>query len=203
MSTRTRRRSTRSAGGVADRRVIMVETAYDRLIALLDNHTASYGVIDHESEGRTEIVSPLRANELAAAVKCIVVMVKLSKKHRNHVLAVVPGDRRADLGAIKALKHGRYAGFADAETAEALSGCVPGTVLPFSWNPQLELVVDPEIYSHSEIFFNAGRLDRSLALAPADHRRIARAHEAQVSQGEAPVEDEPRTTGTGRHRQRS
>jgi Ala-tRNA(Pro) deacylase len=160
----------------------MVDTAYDRLIRLLDNHGASYRVIDHEPEGRTEVVSRLRGNDLAAAVKCMVVMVKLSKKLRKHVLVVVPGDRRVDLGAVKGLRDGRYAGFADAETAEALSGCVPGTVVPFSWNNHLELVVDPGIYRHSEIYFNAGRLDRSLALASADHRRIARAHEAQVSQ---------------------
>jgi Ala-tRNA(Pro) deacylase len=160
----------------------MAEGAYDRLITLLDSHDASYRIIDHGPEGRTEVVSPMRGNALAAAVKCMVVMVKLSKKQRAHVLAVVPGDRRVDLEAIKALKNGRYAGFADAETAEALSGCALGTVLPFSWNTQLELVVDPDIYSHQEIFFNAGLLDRSLALASADHRRIARAHEAHVSQ---------------------
>jgi prolyl-tRNA editing enzyme YbaK/EbsC (Cys-tRNA(Pro) deacylase) len=43
-------------------------------------------------------------------------------------------------------------------------------------------VVDPDIDRHPEIFFNAGLLDRSLALASADHRRIAGAHEARVSQ---------------------
>jgi Ala-tRNA(Pro) deacylase len=158
------------------------DAAYRRLITLLDSHEASYRIIDHEPEGRTEIVSPMRGNELAAAVKCIVVMVKLSKKQRMHVLAVVPGDRRVDLDAIKNLQNGRYAGFADPETAEALAGCAVGTVLPFTWHPELELVVDPAIYRHPEIFFNAGRLDRSLALVSADHRRIARAHEAPISQ---------------------
>ncbi|WP_420823490.1 YbaK/EbsC family protein [Streptomyces natalensis] len=48
-------------------------------------------------------------------------MVKLGKKTKRHVLAVVPGDRRVDLGAVKALLGGSYAGFATPEVAERLA----------------------------------------------------------------------------------
>lgn len=53
---------------------------YDRFIALLDGGAARYRLIDHASEGRTELVSALRGNALAAAAKCLVIMVKLGKK---------------------------------------------------------------------------------------------------------------------------
>ena len=157
------------------------DLAYRRLIHILDDSEASYRIIDHEPEGRTDIVSPLRGNELAAAAKCMVVMVKITRKQKVYVLAVIPGDRRVDLGAIKAMKNGTYVGFAKPEIAERLSGCVMGTVVPFTWSDELELVVDPDIYDRDEIFFNAGRLDRSLALKAVDHRRIAKATEMSIS----------------------
>src|SRR3954464_9527428 len=102
---------------------------YERLIALLDEQKASYRLIEHAPEGRTEVVSPLRGNALAQAAKCLVVMVKVGKKVTKYVLAVVPGDGRADLAAIKALLGGTYVAFASPEIAERLAGSVVGTVL--------------------------------------------------------------------------
>jgi Ala-tRNA(Pro) deacylase len=146
---------------------------YDRLIALLDEQGARYRTIEHEPEGATETVSALRGNSLAQAAKCIVVMVKVGKKVTRYVLAVVPGDRRVDLNAVKSLLEGTYVSFASRDIAERLAGSESGTVLPFSFDDTLELVVDPDLLVHDEIFFNAARLDRSLALAVKDYLRIA------------------------------
>jgi Ala-tRNA(Pro) deacylase len=148
--------------------------AYERLVALLDAEGAAYRLIDHAPEGRTEIVSPLRGNALAAAAKCIILMVKLGKKTTRHVLAVVPGDARLDMGAVKALLGATYAAFASAGVAEELAGSVVGTVLPFALDPRLELIADPALLEHDELYFNAGRLDRSMALRTRDYVRIAR-----------------------------
>ncbi|WP_281257020.1 YbaK/EbsC family protein, partial [Streptomyces alboverticillatus] len=93
---------------------------YEKLLALLDEHSAQYRTIEHEPEGGTEAVSRLRGHELHQAAKCIVVMVKLGKKVTRYVLAVVPGDRRVDLAAIKALLGGTYVGFAEQDIAERL-----------------------------------------------------------------------------------
>src|SRR5579871_1340254 len=100
---------------------------YTRLIALLDANGATYRLIDHAPEGRTEVVSPLRGNALAQAAKCLVLMVKVGKKVTRYVLAVVPGDMRVDLAAVKALLGGTYVAFASPEIAERLAGSVPGT----------------------------------------------------------------------------
>jgi Ala-tRNA(Pro) deacylase len=146
---------------------------YDRLIALLDEHAATYRLIDHPEEGRTEIVSGYRGHEVAAAAKCMIVMVKLGKKVTKYVLAVVPGDARVDLQAIKSLLGGTYISFASPEIAERLSGCVAGTILPFTFSDELELIADPGIKAFPELFFNAARLDRSLALRTEDYLKIA------------------------------
>jgi Ala-tRNA(Pro) deacylase len=156
--------------------------AYARLIALLDAHGARYRLIDHAPEGRTEVVSPMRGNTLAQAAKCIVLMVKVGKKVTKHVLAVVPGDARVDLGAVKALYGGTYAAFASTEVAEALAGSVVGTVLPFSFDPALELVVDPAVLATDELYFNAARLDRSMALRTSDYAAVARPRVERIAQ---------------------
>lgn len=147
--------------------------AYERLIADLDAAGARYRLIDHEPEGQTELVSALRGNTLAAAAKCLVVMVKLGKKKSHYVLAVVPGDARLDLAAIKGLLGGTYVAFAD-KAREELAGSVSGTVLPISYHEQLELIVDPELLAVPELFFNAARLDRSIALSTEDYVRLAK-----------------------------
>lgn len=148
--------------------------AYERLIGLLDGGGARYRLIDHEPEGRTEIVSPMRGNELAQAAKCIVVMVKIGKKQKRYVLAVVPGDAWVGLEAVKALFGGTYAAFASRDVAERLSGSVAGTVLPFSFEEELELIADPSLLETEEIYFNAARLDRSMALNTEDYAAVAR-----------------------------
>ncbi|MDQ2903585.1 MAG: YbaK/prolyl-tRNA synthetase associated domain-containing protein [Chloroflexota bacterium] len=150
------------------------QDTYTQLIAFLDQHGISYRLIDHEPEGRTEIVSSMRGNTLSQAAKCLILMVKVGKKVTRYILAVVPGDARVNLPAVKALMQGTYVTFASADIAERLAGSVTGTILPFSFNPELELVVDPTLLENDEIYFNAARLDRSMVLKTSDYVALAR-----------------------------
>jgi Ala-tRNA(Pro) deacylase len=148
---------------------------YDRLIELLDTNKASYRLIDHAPEGQTDKVSALRGNPIEAAAKCIVLIVKIGKKTSRFVLAVVPGNARVDTGKVKALFSGAtYAGFAATDVAERLAGSVAGTVLPFAFHQDLTLIADPSITQFEELFFNAARLDRSMALRTSDYVALAK-----------------------------
>jgi len=163
-----------SASATADRDV------YTRLIADLEASGTRYRLIEHAPEGRTEVVSALRGHDLASAAKCLVLLVKLGKKQTRYVLAVVPGDARLDLAAVKALLGASYVAFADTGKAEQLAGSVTGTVLPFSYDERLELIADPALLDCGELYFNAGRLDRSIALASQDYLRLARPRIASI-----------------------
>ena len=146
---------------------------YGRLIADLDASRCRYRLIDHAPKGRTEVVSALRGHALAHAAKCLILLVKIGKKQTRYVLAVVPGDTRLDLAAVKALLGASYAALADTGKAEELAGSLTGTVLPFSYDERLELIADPALLDCDELHFNAGRLDRSVALASQDYLRLA------------------------------
>ena len=157
---------------------------YMQLIEFLDRHGTQYRLIDHAPEGRTELVSPMRGNALSQAAKCIVLMVKVGKKITRYVLAVVPGDARVDLNAVKSLMHGTYVAFASSDIAERLAGSVAGTILPFSFNPELELVVDPSLLENDEIYFNAARLDRSMVLKTSDYVAVTSPCLGRISAGQ-------------------
>lgn len=154
---------------------------YDRLIADLDAAGARYRLIDHAPEGRTDLVSALRGHDVAQAAKCLIVMVKIGKKRTRYVLAVVPGDARLDLQAVKSLLGGSYVAFAAQDKAEELAGSQAGTILPFSYHPRLEVIADPALLDSPELYFNAARLDRSVALAADDYRRLAAPRVAPIT----------------------
>ena len=51
-----------------------------------------------------------------------------------------------------------------------LTNCDSGAVPPFSFNEDLSVIVDPELYENEEIVFNVGRLDRSIYISSKDYR---------------------------------
>ncbi len=159
------------------------EDSYTQLITFLDGHEVPYRLINHAAEGRTELVSPMRGNALSQAAKCIVLMVKIGKKITRYILAVVPGDTMVDFQAVKALLGSTYVAFASPDIAERLSGGVAGTILPFSFSEELELLVDPSLLENDEIYFNAARLDRSMVLSTRDYITVAKPRLGHIAKG--------------------
>ena len=155
---------------------------HQKLITQLDEAGARYRVVEHAPEGQTELVSQMRGNLLSQAVKSLVVLVKIGKKESRYVLVNIPGDRRADLNAVKALYGGTHVMFAPAEKARELTGCEMGAVPPFTFHAQLKLLLDPSLLEHEELVFNAGRLDRSIFIHKDDYLKIAKPALASVAQ---------------------
>jgi Ala-tRNA(Pro) deacylase len=147
---------------------------HERLRALLEAHQAVYRLVEHEAEGRTELITALRGNRLEQAIKSIVVQVRPDRKNNIYCLANVPGDCRVDLEAIRGLFSAESAAIAPRGKAEELSGCVIGSIPPFSFNDQLSVLADPAIGENDEVVFNAGRLDRSIFMRWEDYIRVAR-----------------------------
>lgn len=146
---------------------------HEQLRELLDREDAAYRVVEHEAEGRTEIIAKIRGNKLEQAIKSIVVQVRFGKKDSRYYLANVPGDCRIDLPALKTLFEADSVAFAAREKAEELTGCVIGAIPPFSFSDQLPVLADPLIFENEEVVFNAGRLDRSIFMKSADYLRVA------------------------------
>ena len=147
-------------------------SVYERLVGLLMSNQADFRIIEHAPEGRTAVVSPMRGHATREAAKCIVLMVKANKK-AEFLIVVVPGDARVDLDRVKRLKRASFIRFAEQSVAERLTGCLAGTILPFALGEPLEVMVDPAVAQSHVMYFNAGRLNRSIALNTQDYLRIA------------------------------
>ncbi|MSP49420.1 MAG: YbaK/prolyl-tRNA synthetase associated domain-containing protein [Alphaproteobacteria bacterium] len=151
----------------------MTADVFDRLVTLLEAEKADFRIVEHAPEGRSEVISKIRGNHPSQAAKAMVVVVKTAGG-RKFVLAVLPGDRRVDFGAIARAVGGRKAALAAPEEARRLTDCDMGAVPPFSLSDELVVVVDPNLLTHERIAFNAGRLDRSMFLATASYLAVAR-----------------------------
>ena len=56
-----------------------------------------------------------------------------------------------------------------------------GAVPPFSLNPGLSVVVDEDLLANDTLFFNAGRLDRSMELDTKDWIAVAKPRVARIA----------------------
>jgi Ala-tRNA(Pro) deacylase len=155
---------------------------FDRLVALLSDAKAKFRVIEHEAEGKSEAISAIRGNRPDQAAKAMVLDVRGGGGGRRHVLAILPGSRKLDFNAVAALFEARKCGFASPETAQALTGCVMGAVPPFALNTELAIVVDEDLLANDTLFFNAGRLDRSMELDTGDWLAVAKPQVARIAE---------------------
>jgi Ala-tRNA(Pro) deacylase len=154
---------------------------HKQLCDLLDREGATYRVIEHEPEGRTEVIAKIRGNRIEQSIKSIVVQVRLNRKENIYCLANVPGDCRIDFAGIKRHFHADSVAFASREKAQVLTNCVIGAIPPFSFNDQLQVLADPLIQGNEEVVFNAGRLDRSIFMKLDDYLRIANPQITQIA----------------------
>ena len=154
---------------------------HERLCVLLDQEGASYRVVEHDPEGRTEIIARIRGNKIEQSIKSIVVQVRLNRKDNSYCLANVPGDCRIDFDGIKNHFQADSVAFASREKAQELTGCLIGAIPPFSFSDQLQVLADPLIRQNAEVVFNAGRLDRSIFMSLEDYIRVAKPQMAKIA----------------------
>ena len=159
----------------------MASDVFERLVALLNEAQAAFRLIEHEAEGKSAEISVIRGNRPDQAAKAMVLDVRGGGGGRRHVLAILPGSRKLDFGAVATLFEARKCGFASPDTAQELTGCVMGAVPPFALNPDLAIVVEEDLLANETLFFNAGRLDRSMELDTRDWIAVARPRVAKIA----------------------
>ena len=159
----------------------MAADVFDKLMTLLTEAKARFRVIEHEPEGRSEKISVIRGNRPEQAAKAMVLDVRGGGGGRRNVLAILPGNAKLDFNAVARAFEARKAGFASPDSAQQITGCAMGSVPPFALNPDLAIVVDEELLKNQTLFFNAGRLDRSMELDTKDWIAVARPKVARIA----------------------
>lgn len=148
-------------------------TTYEKLIAQLEQHQANFRVVEHEAIGQTDVISEIRGNDLNQAAKAMVLEVTMPEgAEPRYLLAIVPGDCKINFKSAARAIGGKKSSFAAPEKAQELTQCVMGAVPPFSFDDRLALRVDARLRDVGTLWFNAGELERSVALDVDDYFRL-------------------------------
>ncbi|WP_404461001.1 YbaK/prolyl-tRNA synthetase associated domain-containing protein [Providencia rettgeri] len=146
---------------------------FRQLTQLLDDNHAKYRVMEHSTAGKSEEVAKIRGTQLGQGAKGLVCHVK-GNGVKQHVLAILPADKQADLSKIAIAIGGTRASLASPKEVDELTQCIFGAIPPFSFHPNLRLIADPLLFARfDELAFNAGTLERSIILNTQDYQRIA------------------------------
>jgi Ala-tRNA(Pro) deacylase len=117
----------------------------------LDDHHIRYDVVTHPRTGsslHTASLSHIPASRLAKAV--------ILEDEDGMVMAVVPASRRVQLGRVRKTL-GRNLGLASEDSlVRRFPDCALGAVPPLGTAYGLETVVDDELESEPEVYFEAG-----------------------------------------------
>lgn len=102
------------------------------------------------------------------------------------VVALVPGDRRADTKKIAAAVGARKARIASADEVERSTGFTPGGVAPFPLPQVRRIVAERTLLTHDLVWVGAGSERHMAAVQPRELLRLARAEPEDVVQESAP-----------------
>jgi Cys-tRNA(Pro) deacylase len=91
------------------------------------------------------------------------------------VLALVPGDRRADSTKVAAAAGAAKARIAGPERVREVTGFEPGAVAPFPLTRVQRIFVDAAILAHQQVWVGGGSDRHMIGLSPPELVRLARA----------------------------
>ena len=150
---------------------------YVQIIHMLDEARVDYETIEHEPVFTSEQAAAVRGLSIEQGAKSLL----FKTKEGEFVLTVMPGNKRADSKALKALLHTKSLRFATPEEVMAQMGCAIGSCYPFGVVVHLQTLIDPSLGHNTTISFNPGRHDRSITLAYKDYERLAQGMVVQIT----------------------
>lgn len=137
--------------------------------ALLNENHVKYTEAEHHQEGHGTHVAKYHGLDETCGAKALVVKLK---KPDSYCLVVLPFSRNLNSKVLQRIMGVKRASFAPHEISEELTGCVIGSIPPFSFHDNVLLIIDTAIKDNQKIFFNAGRLDRSVAINTIDYCKL-------------------------------
>jgi prolyl-tRNA editing enzyme YbaK/EbsC (Cys-tRNA(Pro) deacylase) len=97
------------------------------------------------------------------------------------ILALVPGDRRADENKVAAAAGARGARVARPDEVLAATGFEPGGVAPFPASGISRVVMAGELLAHDRVWIGAGSERHMAGLSPVDLAQLTQARTAELS----------------------
>ena len=97
-------------------------------------------------------------------------------------LALVPGDRRADETKVAAVAGAKAARVAKPAEVLAATGFEPGGVAPFPASAVAQVLIQPELLGHEQVWVGAGSERHMAGISPVDLVRLTKARAGDLSE---------------------
>jgi prolyl-tRNA editing enzyme YbaK/EbsC (Cys-tRNA(Pro) deacylase) len=98
-----------------------------------------------------------------------------------YVLALVPGDRRADTGAVASAVPAELVRVARPEEVLHATGFEPGGVAPFPQRAVAQSLIDRSLFRHPVVWIGAGTPRHMASLPPGELQRLSRARAVDIA----------------------
>src|SRR5581483_2017383 len=124
------------------------------------------------------------ARDAAAAIGCELAQIVKSLVFvcdGAFVLALVPGDRRADERAVASAAESSDVRIAGAEEVMFATGFAPGAVAPFPLRAVARTFIDSSLLAHGVVWIGAGTSEHMAAVPPLELQRITRARAVELT----------------------
>lgn len=143
-------------------------TPHDFIVELLNRNGVNYQYLAHAPVFTSEEAEKIRpGGQLKQGAKSLVM-----QADKQFILFVLPGDQRADLDAIKKYLGVKKLSMASADSVFQKTGLKVGSIPPFGSSMGLKTYVHNLMSENEEIFFNAGRHDRTISVKYTDYARL-------------------------------
>lgn len=114
--------------------------------------------------------------DLAQIVKSVVLVCD-----RAYVLALVPGDRRADEDAVRILVGAQEVRIAEPDEVVQATGFEPGSVAPFPQRAIAQTLMDTSFFGFDEVWTRAGTSSHMASLRPPELLKLSGARSDDIT----------------------
>lgn len=146
-----------------------MEAEFFAIKNFLDSRRVSYEVFEHGPVYTSEQAARVRGEPLSSGVKSLVF-----KAEDDFILALVPGDKKADFAKLRSISGKKNIRLATPEEVLKVCNCEIGSVHPFGnlMGSGIKTCMDRSILQNTRVNFNVGLHTMTVRMSPQDLKEI-------------------------------
>ena len=141
------------------------------IVIYLQQRGVGYEEIEHPPAASALEYHELVGTQLNQQAKALFVRYR-KPGEKGFAVVTIQAQKKADLEKIRELLGAKSVGLATKEQLEVETNCRFGELPPFGKLFGVRLLMDRDLLAEEKVYFNAGRLDYSLAVNPLEIQRI-------------------------------
>ena len=148
-----------------------MESIPQRIVLYLEAARVPFEKIDHPSAGSAEEYRQTMGTRLEQQAKALFLRVK-NKNSKGFAIAAIQAQKKADLKLLAHLLSALEIRLGTREQLEQTTGCTYGELPPLERIFSVPLMMDKDLLTEENIYFNAGSLTFSIVMRPSDLMRL-------------------------------